>query len=136
MTQVCKHCESIQVARCKWVNPNTNEIYHNEEFNIILEWCMNCKSETIIIEDDSIKAKRKIQVIQFDEMSFSEQLKFMIENKKHIVIYLDNDDTFFTFKEDEQNEDEYETFTLHYHFGDSVGVEQLLKTLDFEVEHV
>jgi len=49
--QVCKYCNSEEVARCKWVNVNTNEIY-SEDSGTTLEWCFNCKSETTIIESN------------------------------------------------------------------------------------
>ncbi len=48
--EVCNHCGSSEVARCKWVNVNTNEIY-SADSGTTLEWCMSCKDETKIIED-------------------------------------------------------------------------------------
>lgn len=47
--QECKHCGSQEVARLKWVNVNDDTIYHSESGTSI-EWCMECKSETTIIE--------------------------------------------------------------------------------------
>lgn len=47
--QVCKKCGHEEVARCKWVNVNTNEIY-SQESGTTLEWCMDCKDETTIID--------------------------------------------------------------------------------------
>lgn len=48
--QVCKNCGSEEVARCKWVNVNTEEIY-NADSGTTLEWCFGeCKSETTIID--------------------------------------------------------------------------------------
>lgn len=48
--QVCKHCGSEEVARCKWVNVNTDEIYSHES-GINTEWCFGeCNSETSIID--------------------------------------------------------------------------------------
>ena len=49
--QLCKECGSKEVARCKWVNVNTEEIYSNDS-GTTLEWCFNCKNETDIIEED------------------------------------------------------------------------------------
>lgn len=49
--QICKYCNSEEVARCKWVNVNTDEIY-SEDSGTTLEWCFNCKSETTIIESN------------------------------------------------------------------------------------
>jgi hypothetical protein len=47
--QVCKDCGSEEVARCKWVNVNTEEIY-SADSGTTLEWCFNCKNETNIID--------------------------------------------------------------------------------------
>jgi len=49
--QVCKECGSEEVARCKWVNVNTEEIY-SADSGTTLEWCFNCKSETNIIDKE------------------------------------------------------------------------------------
>ncbi len=49
--QVCKDCGSKEVARCKWVNVNTEEIY-SADSGTTLEWCFNCKSETNIIDKE------------------------------------------------------------------------------------
>ncbi len=49
--QVCKDCGSKEVARCKWVNVNTEEIY-SADSGITLEWCFNCKTETNIIDKE------------------------------------------------------------------------------------
>jgi hypothetical protein len=49
--QVCKSCGSEEVARCKWVNVNTEEIY-SADSGTTLEWCFNCKSETNIIDKE------------------------------------------------------------------------------------
>ncbi len=46
-TQVCNHCGSPEVARCKWVNVNDDTIY-NADSGTTLEWCMNCKEKTTI----------------------------------------------------------------------------------------
>ena len=43
--QLCKECGSEEVARCKWVNVNTEEIYSNDS-GTTLEWCFKCKNET------------------------------------------------------------------------------------------
>lgn len=57
--QLCKECGSKEVARCKLVNVNTEEIYSNDS-GITLEWCFKCKNETNIIdEDDYIKPLNK-----------------------------------------------------------------------------
>jgi hypothetical protein len=48
--QKCKSCGSLEVARLQWVNVNTNEVYPNQESGTDLEWCMDCKSETRIVE--------------------------------------------------------------------------------------
>lgn len=54
--QVCKNCGSKKVARCKWVNVNTEEIY-SADSGTTLEWCFGkCKNETTIIDkEDFIK---------------------------------------------------------------------------------
>lgn len=49
--QICKYCSSEEVARCKWVNVNTEEIY-SADSGTTLEWCFNCKSETSIIDKE------------------------------------------------------------------------------------
>jgi hypothetical protein len=49
--QVCKDCGSEEVARCKWVNVNTEEIY-SADSGTTLEWCFDCKSETNIIDKE------------------------------------------------------------------------------------
>ncbi len=48
--QICKKCRSRNVARLKWVNPNTDEIYNNVYAGIDTEWCMDCRDETTIID--------------------------------------------------------------------------------------
>jgi len=51
--QVCTKCGSENVARCKWVNVNTDEVY-SADSGTTLEWCFgDCNSQTIIedIED-------------------------------------------------------------------------------------
>ena len=49
--QICKSCGSEEVARCKWVNVNTKEIY-SADSGTTLEWCFDCKSETNIINKE------------------------------------------------------------------------------------
>jgi hypothetical protein len=48
--QVCSTCGSQEVARCKWVNVNTEEIY-SEDSGTTLEWCFSCEEETNIVDD-------------------------------------------------------------------------------------
>jgi len=53
--QICKKCKSTEVARCKWVNPNTEEVY-DADSGTTLEWCFgDCKDETIIVDTEDIK---------------------------------------------------------------------------------
>lgn len=55
--QKCADCGSTEVARIKWVNPNTDEIY-NAYSGIETEWCFGeCKGETKIIEDNTLLNK-------------------------------------------------------------------------------
>jgi hypothetical protein len=54
--QVCKYCSSEEVARCKWVNVNTEEIY-SADSGTNLEWCFDCKSETNIIDKEDYETK-------------------------------------------------------------------------------
>jgi len=54
--QICKDCGSKEVARCKWVNVNTEEIY-SADSGTTLEWCFDCKSETNIIDKEDYKTK-------------------------------------------------------------------------------
>ena len=54
--QICKDCGSEEVARCKWVNVNTEEIY-SADSGTTLEWCFNCKSETNIIDKEDYETK-------------------------------------------------------------------------------
>ena len=54
--QICKDCGSKEVARCKWVNVNTEEIY-SAYSGTNLEWCFNCKSETNIINKEDYETK-------------------------------------------------------------------------------
>jgi hypothetical protein len=54
--QICKSCGSEEVARCKWVNVNTEEIY-SADSGTNLEWCFNCKSETNIINKEDYETK-------------------------------------------------------------------------------
>ena len=49
--QICKRCGSEEVARLKWVNVNTDEIY-DAYSGTELEWCFNCEDETTIIDCD------------------------------------------------------------------------------------
>lgn len=43
--EYCPTCKGIEVARCKWVNPNTDYIY-SQDSGTTLEWCFNCHGET------------------------------------------------------------------------------------------
>lgn len=43
--EYCSKCKSTEVARCKWVNPNTDYIY-SQDSGTTLEWCFNCHGET------------------------------------------------------------------------------------------
>ena len=55
--QVCKDCGSEEVARCKWVNVNDEEIY-SADSGTTLEWCFGeCKGETNIIEKEEYDNK-------------------------------------------------------------------------------
>jgi len=54
--QICKDCGSKEVARCKWVNVNTEEIY-SADSGTNLEWCFNCKSETNIIDKEDYETR-------------------------------------------------------------------------------
>lgn len=49
IVECCEDCGSHKVARLKWVNVNTEELY-DEDSGTTLEWCMNCKDETHIVE--------------------------------------------------------------------------------------
>lgn len=50
--EYCSKCKSTEVARCKWVNPNTDYIY-SQDSGTTLEWCMTCEEQT------TIKTRRK-----------------------------------------------------------------------------
>lgn len=52
--QVCDTCGSKEVARCKWVNVNDDTIY-SEDSGTTLEWCMDCRNETNIMEEQEFK---------------------------------------------------------------------------------
>ena len=53
--QVCSTCGSAEVARCKWVNVNTEDIY-DADSGTTLEWCFGeCEGETSIIDHDDFK---------------------------------------------------------------------------------
>ena len=43
--EYCPVYQSTEVARCKWVNPNTDYIY-SQDSGTTLEWCFNCHEET------------------------------------------------------------------------------------------
>jgi hypothetical protein len=47
--QTCSVCGSEEVARCKWVNVNTDHIY-SADSGTSLEWCFDCNEQTSIIE--------------------------------------------------------------------------------------
>lgn len=47
--EYCPVCQSTEVARCKWVNPNTDYIY-SQDSGTTLEWCMICAKPTTIQE--------------------------------------------------------------------------------------
>jgi hypothetical protein len=50
--QVCQRCGGTEVARCKWVNVNNNEIY-SEDSGTTLEWCWGeCQEQTTIIDQE------------------------------------------------------------------------------------
>ncbi len=50
--EYCPTCKGTEVARCRWVNVNTNTIYWKES-GTTLEWCMTCEEQT------NIKTRRK-----------------------------------------------------------------------------
>lgn len=46
--EICDKCGSSEVARCKWVNVNTDHIY-SADSGTYIEWCFGeCKDETTI----------------------------------------------------------------------------------------
>lgn len=47
--EVCSNCGSKEVARCKWVNVNTDQIY-DADSGTSLEWCFDCNNQTSIVE--------------------------------------------------------------------------------------
>lgn len=49
----CPTCGSTEVARCKWVNTNNNQVYLTIDSGTTLEWCITCNQET------EIKTRRK-----------------------------------------------------------------------------
>ena len=48
--QVCRECGSNNVYRQKWVNVNTEEIGNSIYIDNHLEWCLDCNTETKIME--------------------------------------------------------------------------------------
>lgn len=54
--EYCPTCNSTEVARCKWVNPNTYYIY-SQDSGTTLEWCMICKEQTTI----KTRIKKKVK---------------------------------------------------------------------------
>ena len=59
--QVCKECGSEEVARCKWVNVNTEEIYEADS-GTTLAWCFGeCKDQTIIIDIEDDKKRQETE---------------------------------------------------------------------------
>jgi DnaJ-class molecular chaperone len=52
MAQICKTCKSTEVARCRWVNVNDPDVVYDMESGTTLEWCLDCKSETAIVDED------------------------------------------------------------------------------------
>lgn len=79
--QICSTCGSPEVARCKWVNVNTDEIY-NADSGTTLEWCMKCKSETVIKEEETNK-------IYMDLGEFESYLETHFEIVSYITQKLD-----------------------------------------------
>ena len=45
----CKKCGSEEVARCKLVNVNTDEVY-DADSGTTLDRCMDCKNDTTIVD--------------------------------------------------------------------------------------
>lgn len=64
--QVCKHCGSTEVARCRWVNVNNNTLY-GAFSGTTLEWCFGkCLGETqIILEEDYMDEDMEESYMEF-----------------------------------------------------------------------
>ncbi len=59
--QTCSQCNSEEVARCKWVNVNTDHVY-NADSGTTLEWCFSCNEQTSIVEKLCVE-EDKLQLI-------------------------------------------------------------------------
>ena len=61
--QVCKKCGSKEVARCKWINVNDQEMY-DADSGTTLEWCFGeCQEQTNIIDSEDFRVWQP----EFDE---------------------------------------------------------------------
>lgn len=80
--QVCKTCGSEEVARCKWVNVNTDYIY-SADSGTNLEWCFGtCKGETTIIEVEEKMTPAQVKdLIEKNEFFVIKVLKLLYEQQ-------------------------------------------------------
>lgn len=69
-TMVCQNCGSEEVARCKWVNVNTEEVY-DADSGTSLEWCFKCNEQTEIIDEEDYEPDEDEEV----EGNISDDLK-------------------------------------------------------------
>lgn len=72
----------------------------------------------------------------FHKLSNTEQWRFLLENKEHFKVYLDNDYTFMLLKEDDEDDEDSDSYIFRKHIGNSHGVFILLKELGIDVESV
>jgi hypothetical protein len=65
-----------------------------------------------------------------------EQWAFAIKHKDIITVHLDNDDTYITFNQCKEDDDEQPILTFANYIGNSDGVEDLLFTIGINAEGV
>ena len=75
----------------------------------------------------------KVKKDEFDSLTEAGQWLWAINNKGLITITIDNDNTVFTFNEENKNEDCTLVF-FKSDIGNRLGVEVLLKILGFNIE--
>jgi hypothetical protein len=80
--QVCNTCGSEEVARCKWVNVNTNEVY-SAYSGTELEWCFgDCKSETKIIDVEVKMTSEEVRNLIADNEFFVIKVLKLLYNEQ------------------------------------------------------
>lgn len=104
------------------------------------EKCVLFEGSAIPHPIDCITAKGFYGLLSssFAQMSLSEQIDFMLTQKKSILVYLDVDETYFKFIDNEDKSEDakkYNYFSLRKELGDGDGLLLFLQKLGFKRVH-